>query len=105
MKSSEPYSSSEVAMRAGISYRTLDYWLRTGVAVASIAPAKGSGSARRFSQDDLERVELTAALRAMGVDLELIRANYCDPYRTLEVLAQRIEPLVMEHRAKMQRVA
>lgn len=105
MKATEPFSSHEIVRLSGVTYRQLDTWARTGLAEPSIAPAKGSGSARRYSRDDLDRVALIKELIDAGISLRFIRENGNDPYRTLEVLARRLEPLALEHRAKMRRVA
>ncbi|MEL4183504.1 MerR family transcriptional regulator, partial [Corynebacterium bovis] len=38
------YTAPTVAQIAGITYRQLDYWTRTGLVAASITPAAGSGT-------------------------------------------------------------
>lgn len=60
------YSSKDVCEITGVTYRKLDYWLRTGLVFASVARAAGSGSRRRFSIDDVaqvRRVKLASDLR------------------------------------------
>ncbi len=47
-----PYSAVAVCEIAGISYRQLDFWCRTRYLSCS-HPATGSGSARRFSADEV----------------------------------------------------
>lgn len=49
------YSATEVCLLAGISYRMLDYWIRLGKVRASV-PARGSGTRRRFTAEDVEAV-------------------------------------------------
>lgn len=50
------YSSTEAAMMAGISYRQLDYWLRTGTIglCHDGDSAPGSGRYRRFTSDEVD---------------------------------------------------
>ncbi len=56
-------SSYEVCRQAGITYRQLDYWYRTGI----LTPARqghGSGNAHRWSEADLVRVRVIKHLMA-----------------------------------------
>lgn len=55
------YPAKVAAELAGITYRRLDYWARTGVIDASI-PARGSGSRRRYSEDDVRALRTVATL-------------------------------------------
>jgi len=62
------------AMRAaGISYRQLDYWARTGLVEPSIRPAAGSGSQRLYSFRDLVVLRVVKSLLEAGVSLQNIR--------------------------------
>jgi DNA-binding transcriptional MerR regulator len=62
------------AMRAaGISYRQLDYWARTGLVEPSIRPAAGSGSQRLYSFRDLVVLRVVKSLLEAGVSLRNIR--------------------------------
>lgn len=54
------YSTTEVCQAANLSYRVLDWWVRTGSVTPSIAEARGSGRSRVWSQRDLD------VLMAMG---------------------------------------
>jgi hypothetical protein len=47
------YSSTDVCMAAHISYRVLDYWVRTGAVTPSVDVGHGSGRPRVWSEDDL----------------------------------------------------
>jgi hypothetical protein len=58
--SADGFSSTEVATLAPCSYRRLDWWLRTGIATASVDPGEGCGSKRRFSLADLIAVAVVA---------------------------------------------
>jgi DNA-binding transcriptional MerR regulator len=58
---------------AGISYRQLDYWARTGLVEPSIRPASGSGSQRLYSFRDLVVLRVVKSLLEAGVSLQNIR--------------------------------
>lgn len=57
-------SSAEVLARLDgrVSYRQLDYWVRTGRIRPSYREARGSGSGRRWSPSDVDALEQIAAL-------------------------------------------
>lgn len=61
------HTTGEVARRTGATFRQLDYWDRAGILCASIAGADGSGSERRWSDEDVAvaaaLVQLTALIR------------------------------------------
>lgn len=63
----------KVCELAGITYRQLDYWIRTGLIAPSIAEGHGSGTQRRFSATDVREVRLVAALMSQGIDQRRIR--------------------------------
>lgn len=48
------YSTLDVARLAGVSYRMIDYWLRTGRIVIDDVAMPGSGSRRRFTRSEAE---------------------------------------------------
>lgn len=58
---------------AGISYRQLDYWARTGLVRPSIRAAAGSGSHRLYSFRDLVVLRVVKSLLEAGVSLQNIR--------------------------------
>ncbi len=58
---------------AGISYRQLDYWARTGLVVPSIRDASGSGTQRLYSFRDLVVLKVVKRLLDAGVSLQNIR--------------------------------
>lgn len=58
-----------VCRLTGISYRQLDYWARNDVVRPSIAEARGSGSQRRYSYEDVVLVAVVANLSGAGVSL------------------------------------
>lgn len=59
---------------AGITYRQLDHWARTGLVVPSIRPAAGSGSQRLYSFRDILILRVVKRLLDTGVSLGNIRA-------------------------------
>ncbi|MBW0270108.1 transcriptional regulator [Nocardia sp. MH4] len=58
---------------AGITYRQLDYWARTGLVVPSIRGAAGSGSQRLYSFKDILVLKIVKRLLDAGVSLQNIR--------------------------------
>ena len=69
----EGYRGASAAAAAGISYRQLDYWDRTGLVVPSIQGATGSGSQRLYSFRDVLVLKLVKRLLDTGVSLQQIR--------------------------------
>lgn len=59
---------------AGITYRQLDYWARTGLVVPSVRDAAGSGSQRLYSFRDILVLRIVKRLIDTGVSLPNIRA-------------------------------
>ncbi|MDR1293486.1 MAG: MerR family transcriptional regulator [Bifidobacteriaceae bacterium] len=58
---------------AGITYRQLDYWARTGLVEPSIRPATGSGTQRLYSFRDTLVLKVVKRLLDTGVSLQQIR--------------------------------
>ena len=59
---------------AGITYRQLDYWARTGLVEPSIRTATGSGSQRLYSFRDVLVLKIVKRLLDTGVSLQQIRS-------------------------------
>lgn len=59
---------------AGITYRQLDYWARTGLVVPSVRDASGSGSQRLYGFRDILILRIVKRLIDTGVSLPNIRA-------------------------------
>jgi DNA-binding transcriptional MerR regulator len=57
----------------GITYRQLDYWARTGLAVPSVREAKGSGTQRLYSFADVVELRVIKRLLDAGVTLQRVR--------------------------------
>ncbi len=68
------YRGPVACRAAGISYRQLDYWARTGLVEPSIRGAKGSGSQRLYSFQDILVLKIVKRLLDTGVSLQQIRA-------------------------------
>ncbi|GAB7189344.1 MerR family transcriptional regulator [Kineococcus sp. NUM-3379] len=58
---------------AGITYRQLDYWARTGLVAPSVRSAAGSGSQRLYSFRDVLVMKVVKRLLDTGVSLQQIR--------------------------------
>jgi len=79
----EGYSGKRAAEIAGITYRQLDYWARTGLVGPTLARASGSGSRRRYSYRDLLELRAVKSLLDAGIRLELVREVF--EYLTLHL--------------------
>jgi DNA-binding transcriptional MerR regulator len=79
--SAQPAESGEIGYRgptacsaAGITYRQLDYWARTGLVEPSVRAAHGSGSQRLYSFRDILVLKVVKRLLDTGISLQQIRA-------------------------------
>jgi DNA-binding transcriptional MerR regulator len=68
------YRGPTACAAAGITYRQLDYWARTGLVEPSVRPAHGSGSQRLYSFRDILLLKVVKRLLDTGVSLQNIRA-------------------------------
>lgn len=59
---------------AGITYRQLDYWARTGLVEPTVRGAAGSGSQRLYGFHDILMLRVVKRLLDSGVSLQQIRA-------------------------------
>ena len=59
---------------AGITYRQLDYWARTGLIEPTVRGAKGSGSQRLYSFQDILLLKVVKRLLDAGISLQQIRS-------------------------------
>lgn len=67
------YRGPTACRAAGITYRQLDYWARTGLVEPSIRSASGSGSQRLYSFRDILVLKVVKRLLDTGVSLQQIR--------------------------------
>ncbi|MGI9195906.1 MAG: MerR family transcriptional regulator [Candidatus Nanopelagicales bacterium] len=68
------YRGPVACAAAGITYRQLDYWARTGLVEPSIRSASGSGSQRLYAFRDILILRVVKRLIDTGVSLPNIRA-------------------------------
>lgn len=67
------YRGPTACNAAGITYRQLDYWARTGLVRPEIRAARGSGSQRLYSFRDILMLKVVKRLLNAGVSLQQIR--------------------------------
>jgi DNA-binding transcriptional MerR regulator len=68
------YRPPTACAAAGITYRQLDYWARTGLVEPSIRSAAGSGSQRLYGFRDILVLRLVSRLLGIGISLQQIRS-------------------------------
>ncbi|GHJ39018.1 MerR family transcriptional regulator [Streptomyces sp. TS71-3] len=68
------YRGPAACAAAGITYRQLDYWARTGLVEPSVRPAYGSGTQRLYSFRDVVVLKIVKRFLDTGVSLQNIRA-------------------------------
>jgi DNA-binding transcriptional MerR regulator len=68
------YRGPVACAAAGITYRQLDYWARTGLVEPTVRPAAGSGSQRLYGFRDILVLKVVKRLLDTGVSLQNIRA-------------------------------
>jgi DNA-binding transcriptional MerR regulator len=68
------YRGPTACTAAGITYRQLDYWARTGLVEPSVRAAQGSGSQRLYSFRDILVLKVVKRLLDTGISLQQIRA-------------------------------
>ena len=69
----EGFRAPEAKRIAGISYRQLDYWTRTGLVTPSVKDAHGSGTQRLYSFQDLATLRVIKGLLDTGISLQRVR--------------------------------
>jgi DNA-binding transcriptional MerR regulator len=69
----DAFRAPEVCELAGISYRQLDYWSRTGLIKPGIKEASGSGTRRLYSFKDLILIKAIKGLIEAGMSLQKVR--------------------------------
>lgn len=67
------FRGPQVCKIVGISYRQLDHWDRTGLLSPSLVPAKGSGTQRLYSYQDVVQLRVIKQLKDAGVSLQRAR--------------------------------
>ncbi len=67
------YRGPAACRAAGITYRQLDYWARTGLVEPSVRGATGSGTQRLYGFRDILVLKVVKRLLVTGVSLQQIR--------------------------------
>jgi DNA-binding transcriptional MerR regulator len=67
------YRGPTACAAAGITYRQLDYWARTGLVEPTIRAASGSGSQRLYGFRDILVLKVVKNLLDAGISLQQIR--------------------------------
>lgn len=67
------YRGPTACQAAGITYRQLDYWARTGLVEPTVRSATGSGTQRLYSFKDILVLKVVKRLLDTGVSLQNIR--------------------------------
>jgi DNA-binding transcriptional MerR regulator len=68
------YRGPTACAAAGITYRQLDYWARTGLVEPSVQGAHGSGSQRLYGFRDILVLKVVKRLLDTGISLQQIRS-------------------------------
>jgi DNA-binding transcriptional MerR regulator len=68
------YRGPTACAAAGITYRQLDYWARTGLVQPSMSAINGSGAQRLYSFRDILVLKVMKRLLDTGISLQQIRA-------------------------------
>jgi DNA-binding transcriptional MerR regulator len=68
------YRGPTACNAAGITYRQLDYWARTGLVEPTVRGATGSGSQRLYSFRDILILKVIKRLLDAGISLQQIRS-------------------------------
>ncbi len=71
--SDDGFRGPQVCGIIGITYRQLDYWARTDLLRPSLADARGSGTQRRYSYQDLLELKVIKRLLDAGISLQSAR--------------------------------
>jgi DNA-binding transcriptional MerR regulator len=69
------YRGPTACAAAGITYRQLDYWARTGLVEPTVRAAQGSGTQRLYGFIDILLLKVVKRLLDAGVSLQSIRAG------------------------------
>ena len=67
------YRGPTACAAAGITYRQLDYWARTGLVEPTVRAASGSGTQRLYSFRDILILKVIKRLLDAGISLQQIR--------------------------------
>lgn len=63
-------TTTEAAKRTGATYRQIDYWFRCGW--LGVDNAKGNGSRRWLTREQVQRIQVLHAASAAGIDVSRV---------------------------------
>ena len=89
--SEQGFRAPEAKRIAGITYRQLDYWTRTGLVTPSLNDAHGSGTQRLYSFQDLATLRVIKKLLDTGVSLQRVRTAV-EHLRTMDKTSAQCYP-------------
>jgi len=96
------YGSTIAARLAGISYRQIDHWERSGVLIPSVQEAHGPGTSRQYSAEDVKLAAILGELSRLGAKLlDLSGATTC----VREALQEGVRWLVVSPSGSVQACA
>jgi hypothetical protein len=73
---SPTFTTSEVLEMTGLSFRVLDYWLRTGAIQIAGGTTPGSGVSRHYSEDEVAAIQrLVQRYNQANDEIEAIRSG------------------------------
>lgn len=67
------FSADSARRLTGVTYRQLDYWDKTGLVRPSVRGAKGKGSRRVYSFQDVVELRVVSGMLASGISLPAVR--------------------------------
>jgi DNA-binding transcriptional MerR regulator/predicted RNase H-like HicB family nuclease len=89
------FNADVVRRLAGITYRQLDYWDRSGLVRPSVRRAQGKGSRRLYSFQDLVELRVVSKMLASGVTLTTVRKAVRYLARNFENVARPLAHLTL----------
>jgi len=88
------YRGPQACKIVDITYRQLDYWTRTGLVSPTVQPARGSGTQRLYSFNDLLQLKVIKGLTDAGASLQkvrqaidYVRENLADDWSKVTIVA------------------
>jgi DNA-binding transcriptional MerR regulator len=70
------FRTSEVSRVVGASHSQLAYWDKTGLVRPSLRPARGRGSRRLYSIEDIFELQILMRLLSSSLSLQRIRSSF-----------------------------
>ena len=98
----QQYRAPEVCRLAGITYRQLDYWARTGGLKPSIRDSDGSGTSRLYSSDDVKKARAAGQLAHLGI--RGVQQLLDDPMGTIQQLIDDLESVREDYETPLEKL-